>query len=69
MIFFVAGNVGRESAIKIVDKARHILDLKMIEKEDLSDVRCVALEKGKSYLYEYDEENHHNDNSCLVSFF
>jgi secreted Zn-dependent insulinase-like peptidase len=49
-VWFVHGNIAKEQAIGLVEKARSTLDLKKIAKEDLVDVRCVALPAGKSLL-------------------
>jgi len=42
-LWFVNGNISKDSSIQLVEKAREILVLRPVDKEDLVDVRCVAL--------------------------
>ena len=42
-VWFVHGNIAKETAITLVEKAVEIFGSKGVEKEDLADVRCVAL--------------------------
>ena len=68
-VWFVHGNLAKDQAIGLVEKARSTLDLKKIAKEDLVDVRCVALPAGKSLLLQRDLEDTTNENNCLISYF
>jgi secreted Zn-dependent insulinase-like peptidase len=42
--------LSKDQAINLVEKAREILNPKTIAKEDLVDVRCIALPPGKNLL-------------------
>ncbi len=39
------------------------------DKEDLFDVRCIALQPGSNYLLELPLEDKTNENNCLISYF
>jgi hypothetical protein len=47
----VHGNLQKEQAISLVETGRSTLDLKQVAKEDLVDVRCIAIPAGKTYLF------------------
>jgi insulysin len=68
-VWFVHGNLSKDQAINLVEKAREILNPKTIAKEDLVDVRCIALPPGKNLLIERDLEDTTNENNCLISYF
>ena len=53
----------------MVETARKTLDLKKVAKEDLVDVRCIAIPAGKSFLLEKIQDDKTNDNNCLISYF
>lgn len=53
----------------LVDRARSTLRVKSIAKEDLVDVRCVALPSGKQILIERELDDVTNENNCLVTYF
>jgi insulysin len=53
----------------LVDTARNTLNLKKVAKEDLVDVRCIAIPPGKSFLLERIQEDKTNDNNCLIAYF
>ena len=61
--------MSKDQAINLVEKAREILNPKTIAKEDLVDVRCIALPAGKNLLIERDLEDTTNENNCLISYF
>lgn len=63
------GNIERNEAIQLVEKARETLQLKVADKEDLVDVRCIALPPNSHYLLEIPLEDKTNENSCLISYF
>lgn len=69
MLWFVHGNIGKEDAIKLVEKSREILSLKPVDKEDLVDIRCIALPAGHTHLLEIPLEDKTNENSGLFSYF
>jgi hypothetical protein len=56
-------------SLEIVEKAREILKLKLTEREDLSEARCVQLEPHINYFLEIPLEDKENENNCLVSYF
>lgn len=68
-VWFVHGNLSADQAINLVDKARATLSVKSVAKEDLVDVRCVALPSGKSVLIERNLDDITNENNCLVTYF
>jgi len=68
-VWFVNGNFDKKEAINMVEKARELFSLVPVEKEDLVDVRCIALEKGANYLLQLPLEDKANNNSCIVSYF
>jgi insulysin len=53
----------------MVEKVRSILQLKPVDREDLVDVRCIALKPDASLLLEMPLDDRTNDNSCLVTYF
>lgn len=68
-VWFVNGNFDKTSAVKMVEQARQVFNVKPVEKEDLVDVRCIALKQGTNYLLEMPLEDKENENSCLVTYF
>ncbi len=46
-VWFVHGNLSEDQAVGLVDRARATLKVKSVAKEDLVDVRCIALPGGK----------------------
>jgi len=68
-VWFVHGNLAKEQAIGLVETARKTLNLKKVAKDDLVDVRCIAIPAGKSYLLEKIQDDKTNDNNCLITYF
>ena len=68
-VWFVHGNLAKDQAIGLVEAARKTLDLKKVAKEDLVDVRCIAIPAGKTFLLEKIQDDKTNDNNCLISYF
>lgn len=69
LLWFVNGNIGKDNAIEVVEKGRGVFNLQPTEKEDLSEVRTIALNPGVSYLFEIPLEDKTNENDCLISYF
>ncbi len=69
LLWFVTGNLDKQSAILMVEKARTVLSLANVDKDDLADVRCVALKNKSHYLFESSLQDLNNENSCLVAYF
>jgi insulysin len=53
----------------MVEKARETFNVKPVDKEDLVDVRCIALKQNSHYLLEIPLEDKTNENNCLISYF
>ena len=53
----------------MVEKSRKIFNAKPVDKEELVDIRCIALQKGINYLMEIPLEDKTNENSCLITYF
>ena len=72
-IWFVHGNLTQESAVHIVTRGREVLfgksEVPDTHREDLPDIRCVALRGGSWNRVERPLEDRENENSCLVSYF
>ena len=68
-MWFVHGNLSADQALGLVEKARDTVKPKSIAKEDLVDVRCIALPPGKQILIERELEDKGNENNCLVSYY
>ena len=49
LVWFVNGNITKESAVEVVEKGRHVFNLKAVDKEDLCEVRVLALNPGVTY--------------------
>jgi secreted Zn-dependent insulinase-like peptidase len=49
-VWFVHGNMTKQQAVGLVERARGTFSLKKIAKEDLVDVRCIAIPAGNKYL-------------------
>ena len=45
-LWYVSGNIAKEQAVHMTERAREILALKPVDKEDLVDIRCIALPVG-----------------------
>ena len=50
MVWFINGNIAKDVSIQIVERAREAFNLKPVEKEDLCEVRAVALNPRYRYL-------------------
>lgn len=68
-VWFVHGNLSADQAVSLVDTARATLSPHSIAKEDLVDVRCIALPNGKKILIERNLDDLTNENNCLVTYF
>ena len=68
-VWFVHGNLDKSQAISLVEKSRSLLQLRPVHKDDLVDVRCIALPPHKNYLVEIPLVDTTNDNNCLLSYF
>jgi len=71
MVWYVHGNVSKENAIHIVEKARSTLNLQETHKDDLVSIRCLSLleNNGQYQRVDFDVEDKTNENSCLVSYY
>jgi secreted Zn-dependent insulinase-like peptidase len=69
LLWYVTGNLDKQSAIQMVEKARKVFSFGHVDKDDLADVRCVALKNKSHYLFESSLEDKNNENSCLVAYF
>lgn len=49
---FVHGNIEKDVALLIMEKTRETLALKPADKEDLVDIRAIALPLDSNYLLE-----------------
>ena len=68
-VWFVHGNIDKDVAVSLVERARETLNLKPVGREDLADVRCIAIPPNSHYLLEIPLEDRTNENSCLISYF
>ena len=68
-VWFVHGNIDKDVAVSLVERARETLKLKPVGREDLADVRCIAIPPNSHYLLEIPLEDRTNENSCLISYF
>lgn len=41
----------------------------MVKKENLAEIRCIALENGSWHKLEKPLDDKENENSCLVTYF
>lgn len=69
LVMFVHGNIDKEVTSLIMEKTRETLALKAADKEDLVDIRTIALPPNSSYLLESPLVDRSNENSCLISYF
>lgn len=53
----------------MIDRIRTVINIIPTDKEDLSDVRCMALSSDVNYLLEMPLEDKENENNCLVTYF
>ena len=63
------GNFSKEQAVGLVERARATFKPCSIAKEDLIDVRCIALPAGQSFLLERPLDDPANENNCLITYF
>jgi len=68
-VWFAHGNLSKDQAIDLVERARTTFSLNKIAKEDLVDVRCIAIPQGHKYLLERELDDKTNENNCLISYF
>jgi secreted Zn-dependent insulinase-like peptidase len=68
-VWFVSGNIDKDPAIEIVEKAREKLDLAPADIESFTDVRPIALEAGKATRIEEPLMDETNENSCVVAYY
>ena len=68
-VWYVHGNIYKNVVVHMVDTAREALNLKNADKEDLVDVRTIAIPPNSHYLLEIPLEDKTNENSCLISYF
>lgn len=45
-LWFISGNMSKETTIDMVTVAREVLGLNPVDKEDLVDIRAIALPSG-----------------------
>jgi insulysin len=53
----------------LVEKALEIISLRPVDKEELVDLRCVALSPKVTHLLEIPLADAENENSCVFSYF
>ena len=68
LLWFVHGNMESTQAIGLVEKARSLFNIKPTAKEDLVDIRCIALQPG-NYQLEMELDDKTNENNCLFAYF
>ena len=69
LLWYVTGNISKENALSLVEKARAAFKLRPTDKEDLVDIRCVSIPSNHYYVYDIPVLDETNQNSCLVSYF
>ena len=69
MVWFVYGNVSKDSAIATIEMAETILNLKRVSKESLVDIRTIDIPPAKIHRVDFPVEDTNNGNSCFVSIF
>jgi hypothetical protein len=67
-LWFVHGNFEKQNAVEFVDEARKILDLKGVNKDTLSTVRCVQI-TGSHNRVDFNVEDESNENSVLMTYY
>ena len=68
-MWHVSGNIDEKETISMVEEARKQLNLKESKIEDLTKIRTIMLEEGKSYLMELPLTDKSNENSCNLTYF
>ena len=72
-IWFVHGNILKEQAIQIATEGRALLypnaAVANIYRDELPDIRCIALQNGTWLKMELLLQDKDNENSCLISYF
>lgn len=68
-VWLVHGNFEKQKSVEMIQKINQIISISPIAKEDLSDVRCVALDPKVKYVMEVPLDDPTNENNCLVSYF
>lgn len=72
-IWFVHGNLTQETTVHIVTRGRELLfgkaEVPPTKREDLPDIRCIALRGGSWNRVERPLEDRDNENSCLVTYY
>lgn len=70
-MWFITGNVGKDTAKKIVEDSIVALKVKPCPVEMLSDIRPIDLNSDKDHFQRIDftVEDPSNDNSCIVRYY
>jgi len=71
-LWYVYGNISQATAVKIANDATNILKMTSVPKEELSDIRCIALPMASAencQRLDIDVVDTDNENSCLMSYF
>lgn len=69
MVWYVYGNIEKETAIKTVEQARQILKIENVTRDSLIDIRCVDVLPNTIQRIDFEVEEKTNENSCLISYF
>lgn len=72
-IWFIIGNLSKQSALEIADKGRSLLiggkEREKFLKSDLCSVRPINLKGGEWYRIEQALDDKDNENNCQVTYF
>ena len=69
LLWYVYGNIERDTAIDTVEKGRSILCINSVPHDSLCDIRCMDISPGKLHRIDFEVEEKSNENSCLVSYW
>ena len=68
-MWYITGNLDSETAIALVDSAQNKLGFQPLAREEILDIRAVALKPNNCYQIEIPLRDEKNENCCALSYF
>lgn len=69
MLWYVNGNIPKDKAIQTVKQSMQVLNLQVVERDSLCDIRCLDILPNTIQRIDFEVEEPTNDNSCLITYF
>ena len=69
MLWYVYGNISKETAINTVEQGRKILNITNVPRDSLCDIRCMDVAPETVQRIDFEVEEKSNDNSCIIAYY